>query len=395
MAKIYSKALDKHLYINRFIGKIKGAPTGPTLIFMAGIHGNEPAGVFALQIILEKLTGLNHKINGNIYCISGNLGALEKGIRFQDQDLNRMWNADQITSLENGLTEIKSADTREQISIHQTLQEILNHETGPFYFMDLHTTSSETIPFLTVNDSILNRKYTAQYPLPIILGIEEYLEGPLLSYINTLGYVAFGFEGGQHDALASIENHVSFVYLSLVYTGVLHQSEIDYFHHYELLAKHTTEKQNIYEINFRFEIKPGDNFEMNHGFVNFQRIKRNQPLAKLNGRELYAKTNGRILMPQYQNLGNDGFFTIKKTSAFFIRLSALVRKLKADYLLTLLPGIQWASKNRDAILVNKTIARFYAKQIFHLFGYRSRTLNQNLLLMKNRELPSRAKEYNL
>ena len=34
---------------------------------------------------------------------------------------------------------------------------------------------------------------------PIVLGIEEYLQGPLLSYINTLGYVSLGFESGQHD----------------------------------------------------------------------------------------------------------------------------------------------------------------------------------------------------
>ena len=35
-------------------------------------------------------------------------------------------------------------------------------------------------------------------------GIEEYLNGPLLSYINELGYVAFGFEGGQHDDISAI-----------------------------------------------------------------------------------------------------------------------------------------------------------------------------------------------
>lgn len=47
-----------------------------------------------------------------------------------------------------------------------------------------------------VNDSFLNCIYIKNYLLFIVLGIEEYLEGFLLNYINELGYVVFGFEGG-------------------------------------------------------------------------------------------------------------------------------------------------------------------------------------------------------
>jgi hypothetical protein len=75
-------------------------------------------------------------------------------------------------------------DEKQQLFIQETINLILEEESGPFYFFDLHTTSSDTIPFITVNDSLLNREFTSMYPLPSILGIEEYLEGPLLSYIN-------------------------------------------------------------------------------------------------------------------------------------------------------------------------------------------------------------------
>ena len=55
MTKVYSKALNEFNEIERLIGQYRGEQPGPTLIFTAGIHGNEPAGIFALQEVFEKL----------------------------------------------------------------------------------------------------------------------------------------------------------------------------------------------------------------------------------------------------------------------------------------------------------------------------------------------------
>ena len=73
---------------------------------------------------------------------------------------------------------------------------------------------------------MLNRKFTRQYPLASILGIEEHLDGPVLSYLNELGYVSFGFEGGQHDSINAIENHTIFILLTMVFSGILDKSQI-------------------------------------------------------------------------------------------------------------------------------------------------------------------------
>jgi len=59
------------------------------------------------------------------------------------------------------------------------------------------------------------------------LGIEEFLEGPLLSYINELGYLAIGFEAGQNDRLASFENHKAFIYLSMLHSGFIDRTSLD------------------------------------------------------------------------------------------------------------------------------------------------------------------------
>ena len=71
--------------------------------------------------------------------------------------------------------------------------------------------------------------------MPIVLGIEEFLNGPLLSYINEMGYVAFGFEGGQHDSPLAYKNHKSFIYLSLLYAGCDSESNPSISEHHQWL----------------------------------------------------------------------------------------------------------------------------------------------------------------
>lgn len=389
--RVHSEALASTIEIDRIIGHIQGDKKGPTLIFMGGVHGNEPAGVFGLQRVFSQLDP--KKVRGNIYGVAGNLWALKHGERYQKEDLNRLWTQQRMHSLAQNGQPPRHQDEAEQIEIHKIIQEILNKDAGPYYFFDIHTTSSETLPFLTVNDSLLNRNYTVQYPLPIILGIEEYLDGPLLSYINELGYVAFGFEAGQHDDMASIESSISFIYLSLIFTGCVQKEDIDFHKYHDRLAKTTGDYRHIYEIFFRYLIKDDEAFEMLPGFYNFQRIKEQQHIANSNGKPIKAKNAGRIFMPLYQPKGVDGFFAIKKIIPLFLSLSAFIRKYRLDRLLLLLPGVQWLDKEKSGLIVNKRIARFLAKDIFHLFGYRSVQVDQHHLKMYNREATARLSEY--
>jgi len=392
MVKVYSKALNQTIEIERIIGNIKGDPEGPTIIFVGGIHGNEPSGVFALQQVLETLQKTAVPVKGNIYALGGNLPALEKNERFQKQDLNRIWTRENVQHLVNGASGIKE-ETAQQAEICQIITDIIHCETGPFYFIDLHTTSSETIPFLTVNDNLLNRKFTSQYPVPAILGIEEYLEGPMLSYINELGYVAFGFEAGQHDALQAYENHVAFIYLSLVFSGIVDRKHAYFEDCYKNLLQASGGIKGVYEIFYRYGIQKGEKFKMEPGFVNFQPIAKGTPVAKSDEKEIMAPENGRMFMPLYQNQGDDGFFTIRSIAPFILKLSAFLRRAGVDRILPFLPGVRWDSDKKDALLVNRRIARFFAKQFFHLLGYRNKKLNDTYILMKNREAASREEEY--
>lgn len=390
MIKVYSRAIDSFLETNRTIGKIESDEEGPTIVFFCGIHGNEPSGIFALNQVFQEIKEKEIPVNGNVYAFAGNMWALKRSERFHKKDLNRLWFGQRMKALEENNFEPENEDEKQQESIFKAFHEVLSQKKGPFYFFDLHTTSSETIPFLTVNDSLLNRKFTKQYPVPLILGIEEYLDGPLLSYINELGYVSFGFEAGSHNDPKSIENHKAFAFLSMVFSGAIDKDRIDYNHYFSMLGG---KKGTFYEIYHRHAVNPDDEFVMKPGFVNFQSISKGLHLANVNGAPLYAPDDSKIFMPLYQSQGDDGFFLIRKIPAFLLRLSAYLRILKIDRLLVGLPGIRKSKAEKDSLLVNLKTARLLAKPFLHLLGFRSKTVDKTHLIIRNREINAKTKDY--
>jgi len=382
MTKVYSKALHKTTSITRVLGKFETNKNNPTIVFFAGIHGNETSGVFALQEVFKTIKKLN--IKGNIYGISGNLKALELNKRFIDEDLNRIWTHAKLDHIkEKGKL---NNEEQELVEIFDILKEIIIKNSGPFYFIDFHTTSSRTLPFITINDALINRKFSKQFPVPIVLGIEEYLNGPLLSYINELGYVSLGFESGQHDEENAVLNHISFAYLALMFTKIICKEEIpDLNKHYNRLKKASENEIEISEVVHLHKIQKNENFKMLNNFRSFQNIKKGTKLAISNNQEIVSKHSATLFMPLYQEYGDDGFFIIRKIKPFFLGLSAVLRRFEADNLLVLLPGIKWEDKRKHVLRVNIKVTKFLAKPIFHLLGYRNKKIDTTHIRLYNRE----------
>ncbi len=378
----------QNLKNRRFLKVLKGERKGPVLIFFAGIHGNEPAGMIALEKVLSEI---NPKmLQGSVYAISGNLRALSKNKRYLDYDLNRMWTSARIEkrSFEKQLF----AEDQEQQELYRIIQEIISEYKTPLYFIDLHTTSSDTLPFITINDSLINRRFSKLFPVPVILGIEEYLEGPLLSFINNLGYVALGFESGQHTSKEAVHNAESFIKLALHFSGILKYTD-------ELkkeslkLSKAANFNRKIYEIIFRYNILKNEYFKMKPGFVSFQKLEKGALLATSNERDIYLSRKATVFMPLYQEKGEDGYYLIRKIEPIFLQLSAYLRRINADNIFVLLPGVSWENSNRSALMINLKIARFLAKQIFHLLGYRSREIGPDHIKVSSRDRVSKMELY--
>ena len=373
LQEISIDAFDKKITIKRVLGAVKGTNETPTVICIGGIHGNERAGVYALEKVLQRIEQEKIPFLGNFYAISGNINGLQKNIRFEDVDLNRIWSTESIQIIDDSDKRIYK-ESYEQQEIYKIIKEIVSTEKGPFYFIDLHTTSSDTTPFITISDSLNNRNFSSNFLIPTVLGIEEYLDGPLLTFINEFGHIALGFEAGQHFKESSVDNSEAFIWLALKSSGCVDESEIKKINYFQHVLSMHKEKQEFYEINYKYEITKKEQFEMLFGFSNFESVVKGQALAISNSKKIKASHSGKIFMPLYQKQGEDGFFIISRISKKWLLFSGLVRKLKLHHLLRSLPGIHQDKNNKHTLIVNPKTARFLATEIFHLFGYRKKVM---------------------
>ena len=366
----------------RTIGTYATNKAGPVVIFVVGLHGNEPAGIIALRAVLDQLNAIKPHFRGSLVGLAGNMTALERKERFIDEDMNRNWDTYLSEVFKANHTLSKNAEDLERHALANELTKIISGTKANIFLCDLHTTSSESVPFISINDTLRNREFVRNIPSPIILGLAEQIKGTLNSAFNDLGVASVLFESGQHDDLSSIENHEAFIWLILEQLGCINPDDIPSFHKYrEILAHLALDERKIYEVFFRHGIEPRDNFKMRPGFVNFQKVKKGTVLAHDGNGEIKALRSGRLFMPLYQGKGDDGFFLIRSISPFWLRVSEKMRKLKFDKYLHWLPGVRKDRNAPNTFVINKKIARFYSLQIFHLMGYRKKEMKTGKLFV--------------
>ena len=351
---------------------VPGDEEGPVLVVFAGIHGNETAGLHAIDSVATNLLDTDADLNGTLYSITGNMRALEMGVRYIDTDLNRLWeNGSHQSQYSSSGTVNHTVEYKESLEIKRAVEWIIEKHSGKaskFIFIDLHTTSSESCAFILINDTLGNRELARKFPVPQILGFEENIRGTLLSYINNIGYLSLGFEAGAHTNEASVERSKAFLYLALHWLGILQLSEANVKAFERQLDIHPDVPDSYYEVNYHKIVDDPTKFEMKSGFQNFDIIEKGTPLARENGELIKAPESGRIFMPLYQKKGHDGFLIINEVSPIWLKLSAYLRKSFVHKLLKFLPGVE--KESEQAFKINLKVARFLVKDIFHLFGYR-------------------------
>jgi predicted deacylase len=370
---LYDFVEGQSVHVGRFIARVETKREGPNLVFIGGMHGNEPTGVLALNRAMKLVARLQPLLKGNVYALAGNLTALERGERYIRQDLNRIWHADQVERARTGDFHPDELidEVEEQIELWGAIDALMHQKSGPFYFADLHTTSTLSAPFITMSDTIMNRRFVRGVPVPIVIGIEEHLSEPLLSYLNELGCVSVAFEGGQHSDSRSLLNHEAFIWLTLVRAGIMKPAHIpDFELHKDRLRFEARGYRHLYEVRFRQGLEPGDHFQMLPGFDNFDKVRKNQILGRINGQDVRCTETGLIFMPLYQSKGEDAWFLIRRISTFWMAVSYLFRRLNLYKILRLLPGVRPFMGTDYMMVVNREVARWYSTELLHLMGYR-------------------------
>jgi len=162
--------------------------TGPVLLLLAGMHGDEVNGVGIVREIIEQK--LNKPLIGTIICIPvfNIFGYLIESREFPDgRDLNRMFPGTQNGSLASQFA-------------YQFTQEIAPHVD---FVLDFHTGGAEreNAPQIRIKPSDSKRLKLAQiFGAPFIL-YSNHISKSLRETLNKMGKTTLLFEGGKSKEL--------------------------------------------------------------------------------------------------------------------------------------------------------------------------------------------------
>ena len=302
------------------IGWVKGDTEGPLLLCVGGLHGNEPAGVGALEELVGLVEARRHLLRGDFVAVAGNLQALAAGRRFMSYDLNRAWTASRIAEARD---RIRSANGRpaapedlELVRLLGVLDEVASRRRGPAWFLDLHTTSGGGGAFTTSADEPPHRRFAMAIPAPLVLQLDVHLEGTFTSCMQRLEYKTAVFECGQHEEAESRIRAASAVWLAIRAAGLLTDAEAPEARRgYRRLETAYRRLPRILEMRYRHPVEEEDCYLTRPGFRNFQPVRAGDVIGDDRHGEVVAPKGGRILMPLYQELGEDGFFVVRDVAA--------------------------------------------------------------------------------
>lgn len=339
---------------------------GPTLVVFAGIHGNEQSGLESVRRLARAIEHDQVAIRGRILAVTGNRQAIARNQRFIDRDLNRRWGR---TTTDEPVT----AEDEEQRQLVEILEGARRasptRESGGVVLLDLHSTSGKTPAFCCLADAPGNHRLAFALGLPVIFGLEETADGTLLGHYNDLGIPGLAVEGGQHEDPRTVERQVAAIWVMLASIGVLDAGLTHVKSATQALAAATKGRPQAVEIVHRHPVRQGDDFKMVSGFASFQRVTQGTVLAHDRHGPVLAPMDGRVLLPLYQGEGEDGFFMASDMTAAKLSLLHILRQLKVDRALKLLPGVQTVA-GEDAFKVSDSPLQTVNRRVLGLFGYR-------------------------
>jgi hypothetical protein len=217
-----------------------------------------------------------------------------------------------------------------------------------------------------MNDALKSRAFVRNLGYPVIFNVESFIEGALLNLLNDLGHVSLVFEGGEHYSKDSVKELKIFCYKTLYHSGVMSAEDLNTIGISEEYFR--SKPARYFEMVYRQDLEPNDEFEMVGNYLNFQKLKKGERIATLNGQNIYSPKSYQIFMPLYQKKGEDGFFYVQRMNSFKLKVARVLRNLNVENLLTILPGVN--KINFYTLSIPKAIVNFIPKRILFALGYR-------------------------
>jgi len=307
--------------VKRIIGSYTQGKAGPLFVAIGGIHGNEKAGIRALDNMFEMLkrekdVNPGFEYTGRLVGIRGNMKAIEKGTRFIVKDLNRQFTPENVNRVLTSPPETLDAEDLELKGIIKAVHaEIADYQPQEVVVLDLHTTSATGGIFAIATEDPASLDIAVELHAPVILGLLRGINGTSSHYFNDenmpVRTISVVFEAGQHDDPVSVNRAIAALTNCMRAIGAVKEQDVENRHN-EILINYSKGLPKVAKLLTVYKIAEDSTFEMRPNYKNFQRIKEGELLAFDNGNEVFAIEDSLILMPHYQKQGDDGFFLIKK-----------------------------------------------------------------------------------
>lgn len=306
--------------MDRLIGRYEGKEKGPLLICIGSIHGNEPAGVIALDLMfkmleVEPITNPDFTFKGRIIGLRGNLRAIQAGKRYLKKDLNRQWTVENVNRIKQAeVTDLIAEDLEIKEILTLIDEEIAAYQPEKIVLLDLHTTTATGGIFTVITDHPDSLKIGIELHAPVIKGLLEGIKGTTLHYFieANIGIptTAICFESGQHNEELSVNRAIAAITNCMRTIGCVKAEHVENKHD-KLLMEFSKGLPKVSQLIMTHAIKEGDEFVMKEGYKNFDVVKKGEVVATDQNGTVSIIEDGFLLMPLYQKQGNDGFFLIK------------------------------------------------------------------------------------
>lgn len=319
--KVFVGMETRKLNYDRVVAEFPGSEDGPLVVVLGALHGNEKAGVKALQYLqkmleVEHITNPDFSFKGNLVGIIGNQKAYNLGERFIDIDINRHWDPIYISEIRSKPFNSLKAEDLEILQVLKVIDEAIHaYEPQKLYVLDLHTTSSDGGIFTIPSKEKESQEIAEAMYATVIKGMIDNIKGTTLHYFNdanfTIPTTAITFESGQHDDPKSINRAIAAAINFLRTIGCVESQDVENIHD-KVLEEFVEDLPRLTKLVLRHSVSDDDNFKMLPGFKNFQKVSKDDLLATDKNGNIYAPEDGRLLMPLYQKKGEDGFFLVRE-----------------------------------------------------------------------------------
>ena len=217
--------------MNRVLGRIEGDEPGPLIVCVAGLHGNEQAGIEAFNRVFCKLQEHKIEVRGQVLGLLGNKKAISVNQRYIDYDLNRAWTDEKIQLIHRP-TDFQRSEDSELVELKQAIDKFYDQEGELKILIDLHATSSENGNFIVIPEDEFTHPVVKSLHQPIVVNLDRYVKGTMLSHYHKQDIVSFAFEGGLIGSPKALELHEAGIWEILKAGGAIEYHDQPWEDHY-------------------------------------------------------------------------------------------------------------------------------------------------------------------